>query len=77
MFKTVFVVLALTAACLASPAPKPAPGLLSASYVAAGPVAYSAPAVAAAPVAYTAAAYPAAYAAAYSAYPAARAVYYG
>ncbi|XP_049836834.1 cuticle protein 21-like [Schistocerca gregaria] len=70
MYKQVLVVLAVVAACLAAPGPKPAPGLL-ASYVAAAPVAYTAPAVAApavaAPVAYTAAAAPLAYAAPYTA----------
>ncbi|XP_047121894.1 cuticle protein 16.5-like [Schistocerca piceifrons] len=76
MFKQVIVVLAVVAACLAAPGPKPAPGLL-ASYVAAAPVAYTAPAVAA-PVAYTAAA-PVAYAAPYAAYAALpyRAAFYG
>ncbi|XP_049765895.1 cuticle protein 16.5-like [Schistocerca gregaria] len=76
MFKQLIVVLAVVAACLAAPGPKPAPGLL-ASYVAAAPVAYTAPAVAA-PVAYTAAA-PVAYAAPYAAYAALpyRAAFYG
>ncbi|XP_049791980.1 cuticle protein 21-like [Schistocerca nitens] len=78
MFKQLIVVLAVVAACLAAPGPKPAPGLL-ASYVAAAPVAYTAPAVAA-PVAYTAAyTAPVAYAAPYAAYAALpyRAAFYG